>query len=106
MKVIPSTRKDKKFMAYFKIDNKREVVSHFGQKDARDYVLMSSPSSKFYIKDVKERNKVKDLYIKRHAKKENWNAPLTAGALSRFLLWSIPSFAGAIRNYKNKFDLK
>jgi len=104
LKVIPSTRKGKKYVAYFKIDDKREVVTHFGQADARDYVLMSNPSSKFYIKDIKERNKVKAAYITRHAK-EDQTDPTKPATLSRFISWSIPSFAGAIRNFKKKFNV-
>ena len=105
LKIIPSKRKDKKYVAYFKIDDKREVATHFGSAGMRDYTLINYPKSKFFIKDIKEREKVKAAYIRRHAKRENWNAPLSAGALSRWILWSVPNLAGAIRNYKNKFKL-
>ena len=105
LKIIPSKRKGKKYVAYFKIDDKREVATHFGSAGMRDYTLINDPKSKFYIKLVKEREKVKEAYIKRHMKRENWQAPMTAGALSRWILWSVPNLAGAIRNFKKKFSL-
>ncbi len=103
MKIIPSSRKGKKYVAYFMIDKKERAV-HFGQADARDYVLMSNPSSKFYIKDIKERDKVKQAYITRHAK-EDQTDPTKPATLSRFISWSIASFPGAIRNFKKKFNV-
>jgi len=105
LKIIPSKRKDKKLAAYFLLDNGKEVVTHFGSKNMRDYTLINDKASEFYIKKVKERESVKDAYIRRHAKRENWNAPMTAGALSRWILWSVPNLGGAIRNYKKKFSL-
>ena len=105
LKIIPSKRKGKKLAAYFLLDNGKEIVTHFGSAGMRDYTLINDPKSEFYIKKVKEREKVKDAYIRRHAKRENWAAPLTAGALSRWILWSVPNLAGAIRNYKKKFSL-
>ncbi len=105
LKIIPSKRKDKKLVAYFLLDNGKEVVTHFGSKGMRDYLQINDKTSPFYIKKVKERESVKDAYIRRHAKRENWNAPMTAGALSRWILWSVPNLGGAIRNYKRKFSL-
>ena len=105
LKIIPSKRKGKKFVAYFLLDNGKEIATHFGSEGMRDYTLINDPKSEFYIKKVKERESVKDAYIRRHAKRENWAAFLTAGALSRWILWSVPNLAGAIRNYKKKFSL-
>ena len=47
-----------------------------------------------------------ELYLKRHMKRENWNNPLTAGSLSRYVLWSAPTLSQGINNFKNKFNLK
>ena len=105
LKIIPSKRKGKKLAAYFVLDNGKEIVTHFGSAGMRDYTLINDPKSKFFIKDIKEREKIKAAYIRRHAKRENWNAPMTAGALSRWILWSVPNLAGAIRNFKKKFSL-
>ena len=103
--IVPSNRKDKKYKATFELDKERSVTTHFGASGYRDYTLINDPKSKFYIKDVKEREKVKDAYIKRHQKREDFNKPLTAGALSKWILWTEPNINTAIKNYKRKFSL-
>jgi len=105
MKIIPSKRKDKKYVAYFKIGEGREKAVHFGSAGMRDYTLINDKNSQFYIKEKAAREKVKAAYIRRHEKRENWNDPVTAGALSRWILWELPSFAGSIKKFKNKFKL-
>ena len=104
LKIIPSDVKGKKYSAYFLLDNKKEKKVNFGAKTYRDYTLMSSKSSKFYEKDKKERDKVKNAYRARHAG-DRINQPMTAGSLSYWILWQSPSFGGSIRNFKRKFNL-
>ena len=42
----------------------------------------------------------------RHKPTENWKDPTSAGALSRFILWSpTRSLSTAIRDYKKRFKL-
>ena len=36
MKIIPSKRKDKKYVAYFKLDSGKEKAVHFGASGYRD----------------------------------------------------------------------
>ena len=50
--------------------------------------------------------KRKKRYLTRHKKRENWNDYMSAGALSRYLLWGETSFRESIRKYKNRFNLK
>ena len=73
VKVERSSRSSKKYVATFKIDGKTKEI-HFG-----------SATSKTYLDhhDTKKR----ENYIKRHAVRENFNDPLTAGSLSKHLLW-------------------
>ena len=110
MKIIPSDLKGKKWTAYFLLDEKtkkgkqKEKKVSFGQAGARDFTLMSTKSSKHYEKDIKIREKVKKAYQARHAK-DNLTDPMSAGALSYYVLWGSPSFGGSIRNFKNKFKL-
>ena len=104
IEIKPSTRKGKKLMAVFEVNDKK-ITTHFGQKNARDYTLLNDKTSKFYLPKVKDRMAVKDAYLKRHMKRENWNAPMTAGALSKWILWTEPNLKSAIRNYKRKFKL-
>ena len=48
----------------------------------------------------------KERYLKRHKKNENWNNPLTAGALSRWILWNKPTLKASIEDFENRFKLK
>lgn len=102
--IVPSNRKDKKYKATFELDKERSVTTHFGASGYRDYTLMSNPKSEFYIKNSGEREKVRQAYLKRHAK-EDWMKPLTAGSLSRFILWEKTTIPAAIKNFKRKFSL-
>ena len=45
----------------------------------------------------------KKLYLRRHAKNENWNDISTAGAWSRHLLWNKKSIAASFADIKRKF---
>ena len=103
LEINPSTRKNKKFMAIFDVNGKK-VTTHFGAASYRDFTLMNDKNSKFYEKSSVEREKVKQSYLKRHAK-EDWFKPMTAGALSRWILWNSASLPVAIKNYKKKFSL-
>lgn len=103
MKIIPSGRKNKKYVAYFMVGEKERAV-HFGQKGARDFILMNNKKSTHYIKSKEEREKVKQAYITRHAK-EDQTDPTKPATLSRFISWSTPSFGGSIRNFKKKFNV-
>ena len=70
MKILPSTRKGKRFMV--KYENGKIV--HFRLDGGKTY--------------IDEGNKAKrEAYLKRHSKNENWDDPYSAGSLSRWLLW-------------------
>ena len=103
LEINPSTRKNKKFMAIFDVNGKK-VTTHFGAEGYRDFTLMNNKNSKFYEKSSVERNKVKQSYLKRHAK-EDWMKPLSASSLSRWILWNSASLPVSIKNYKRKFNL-
>lgn len=90
--ITKSTNKFKKLMAQFLINDKLKIT-HFGADGYDDYTIH---------KDEKR----KELYIKRHQKKEDWNNPTTAGALSRWILWNKPTLIESIEDYKNKFGFK
>jgi len=94
VEIKPSTTKAKKLMAIFYDEkNKKIKTTHFGQKGASD----------FTINKDKER---KDKYLKRHEKRENWNDYMTAGSLSRWILWNKPTLKASISDYKQRFKLK
>ena len=54
---------------------------------------------------TKHKNKSrKKRYMNRHRTRENWNNPMTAGALSRWILWNKPTLKASIDDYKKKFN--
>jgi len=87
-----STNSKKKYMATFIINNRKKVV-HFGAYGMSDYTKHKDKSRK-------------KQYINRHKKREDWNNPITAGALSRWILWNKPTLKGSINDYKRRFKFK
>jgi len=87
-----SHNKDKKLDAVFEKDGKQKIIS-FGASGYTDFTKAPHDEKK------------KELYIKRHQKRENFNDPLSKGALSRFVLWSKPSIEEGIKEYKKRFNL-
>jgi len=90
VKIIRSSKADKKYVALFNIDGKKKTT-HFGQAGADDYTI---------TKDEEQKKR----YLDRHRANENWNDPLTAGALSRWILWNKPSITDSIASYKKRFN--
>ena len=91
IKIVKSTRADKKLMAVFlNCETNRLKTVHFGAKGMSDFTIHKD----------KER---KQRYIDRHNKRENWNNPITAGSLSRWILWNKPTIKSSIADYKKRF---
>lgn len=88
MTLQTSERKDKRFKAVF--DNKKTV--HFGS------------NGKAYI-DHNDDDK-KTAYLARHKANEDWDAPMTAGALSRWLLWNEKTLEKSVKDYSKRFNIK
>lgn len=93
VKIKKSNRKGKKLMAEFMINENRKKTIHFGAEGMSDF-------TKHKDKERKQR------YIKRHRKNENWNNPLTAGALSRWILWEEKNIQTAIKKFGKRFKIK
>ena len=93
VKISKSTKEGKKLMAVFQLDNGRSRTTHFGAAGMDDY-------TKTKDKEQKKR------YLDRHRKRENWDDPMTAGALSRWILWDKETKAASISSYKKRFNLK
>lgn len=104
LRITKSSNQSKKWDAIFMIDGKEKKVS-FGASGYRDNTLINDKNSKFYLPKILDRNVVKSSYIRRHEKKENWNNPLTAGALSRWILWNRKSLSASIRDFKKRFKV-
>ena len=88
-----SNKEGKKLMAVFTLENGRTRTTHFGAEGMSDY-------TKNRDKDRKQR------YLKRHRRNENWNNPLSAGALSRWILWNKETRGASINDFKRRFNLK
>jgi len=92
--IKPSTTKSKKLTAIFYDEKGKKIkTTHFGQKGFSDFTIHKD----------KER---KEKYLKRHQKRENWDSYMTAGSLSRWILWSKPNLKSSISDYKRRFKLK
>lgn len=93
--ITKSDKAGKKMMAKFMV-GKREKTIHFGSSGNKDYTI-------YYAEDKAKAEKMRDAYIARHKVNENWNDPMTAGSLARFVLWEAPTISGGISAYKKKF---
>ncbi len=91
--IKPSTSSGKKMMAVFYDTAKKKVkTTHFGASGYEDYTTHG---------DLQR----KQNYLSRHSN-ENWNDYMTAGSLSRYLLWNKPTIKASIGDYMRKFKLK
>jgi hypothetical protein len=45
-------------------------------------------------------------YISRHKTTENWNDAMTAGSLSKFLLWNKTTLSASYKDYRQRFNLE
>ena len=89
-----STRKGKKMMAIFYDTTKTKLkTTHFGASGYEDYTITGDLQAKMN-------------YITRHKERENWNDYMTAGSLSRWILWNRPTLTASIEDYMRRFKLK
>ena len=95
-----STKSKKKLMATFFKDNKKIKTVHFGSAPNKDFTIYSKEL------DKEGANKKKEAYIKRHQVREDFNKFMTAGSLSRWILWNKTTVESSIRDYLKRFKLK
>ena len=88
MKIIKSPNPLKKYRALF--NNGRHT--DFGASGYDDYITSKS--------EVKKR-----ASLARHRVNENWQDPYSSGALSRFLLWNLPTLEASIADYNRRFSV-
>jgi hypothetical protein len=90
-----SDKPDKKFMAKLVAQGSRQGsrTTHFGQRGASD----------FRVHRDEER---KQRYLKRHAPNQNWSksGAMTAGFLSRHLLWNEESLEKSVARLNRKYS--
>jgi hypothetical protein len=91
VEIVKSSKPAKKLMAVFlNTTTGRTKTVHFGEAGASDFTQHKD-------EDRKQR------YLDRHRRKEDWNDPATPGALSRWILWNLPTLTASIRDYKKRF---
>lgn len=92
--ILPSTKSDKKLMAVFiNMKTEKQKTVHFGSMGYGDFTTTKDKEKKI-------------RYLARHRVRENWDNPITAGALSRWILWNKPTIKASITDYKKKFGFK
>ena len=87
-----------KYDAIFFDDNENYKIVSFG-----GISLNGEPYDDYTITND---DKQKDLYIKRHQKRENFDDYMTRGALSRWVLWNKKTLKKSIMDYARRFNLK
>jgi hypothetical protein len=91
--ITKSTRAGKKMMAVFYDEARKKVkTTHFGASGYEDYTGHQDLQRKMN-------------YLERHEKKENWNDYMSAGSLSRWILWNKVSLNESIKDYMYRFKL-
>ncbi len=89
-----SSKPGKKLDAVFSYpETTRTKTISFGSAGMDDYTK---------TKDKAQRSR----YLARHRRRENWQKPDTAGALSRWVLWNLPTRTASINDFKRRFNLK
>ena len=89
-----SSKPDKKLLAvFYKHGGGPKIkTTHFGSAGMDDFTK---------TKDIAQKRR----YLDRHRRRENWQDYMSAGALSRWILWDKPTRAESIRAYKKRFNL-
>lgn len=94
LKVVKSHLATKKYDAIFTFDDGHTKTVPFGAANFSDYTIHHD----------KER---RSRYISRHSRSEHFNEPMTAGSLSKWILWGeSTSLRENIRSFKKRFNLK
>ena len=84
---------NKRYKAVFYDDNGDKIkTTQFGDKRYENYTIHKD-------------DKRKELYRKRHHK-DNIDDPMSAGALSWWLLWNEPTIEQSVRDYKKRFNIE
>ena len=87
-----------KFVAHFVTDEGRDKHVRFGLKGYEHYTDGGG-----YVGHLDEERKRR--YIRRHKKNENWENPMTPGALSYRILWLYPDHYKAIEQFRSHFGV-
>tara|TARA_R110001632_G_scaffold96217_1_gene202457 strand:- start:435 stop:734 length:300 start_codon:yes stop_codon:yes gene_type:complete len=94
IQLIKLTGDKKKYKAIFYDDDRKKIkTTKFGSAGMSDYTKHKD----------KERRK---RYLDRHRARENWMDYKSAGSLSRYILWNLPTIKESLNSYRKRFNLK
>ena len=94
VRIEESTNPEKKLMAVFAKPNGRTKTVHFGARGMSDYT------------QHKDKDRMKSYLARHGGMGEDWNDPMTAGALSRWILWGKPSLRDSFNDFKKRFNME
>ena len=96
VKIGQSNRDGKKMKAvFYDNDGKKIKTTHFGASGYTDFIKSGGDEDR------------KKRYLARHTRNnEDWNDYMSAGSLSRYILWNLPTLSASITSYKKRFNLK
>ena len=80
-----------KYKAVFVDDDKKKTVA-FGAKGMGDYIKYSQKGH-----DIGDKHK--EMYLARHAAREDWTDYTSPGALSRWILWNERTLESSFADY-------
>ena len=90
--LTPSNRKDKKYSAILVEDGKVKTI-HFGAQGYDDFTTHKD-------------DKRKELYIKRHGSKEDWEDIHKAGFWAKNILWNKDTIEESAKDIENRYNIK
>lgn len=91
--ITKSDRDEKKLKAVFYDNDKKIKTTHFGLKGSSTFI------------DHKDEKK-KKAYLARHSRNdEDWGDHMSAGSLSRYILWNKETLSASIADYKKRFKV-
>lgn len=85
-------------------DGKHKWIGVFTDKDTERRIPFGAAAYEDYTQHHNPLRK--ENYLTRHRAREDWSDPMTAGALSRWILWEYPSLTQSVREFKRKFSLE
>lgn len=92
--IEPADDGQHKWVGIFTDEEGKETKIKFGAKGYEDF--------------TQHKNRLRRTqYLSRHKSREDWLNPMTAGALSKWILWGdSPSMDTNVRYFKQKFNLE
>lgn len=94
-----SDGKTKYMITFFNEDTNRLNIVKFGSKPNNDYTI-------YYKQDKDKAEQMKKAYIARHSVREDFDDYTSRGALSRWILWNLPTVDASLKDYLKRFKIK